>query len=339
MPRATFTSSVSTLDVPGAFITKLDPLGNALWVKSIDVTADAWVTSSWRARALSDGTLIVSGISSASLDLGTDPLGTHDNNFVAAFDPDGTVLWTRSGLGSPGLHLGSAPDATVMLAGSFRQPLDLGGDLLVPQGGADGFVVQLDRDGSLVWQRALVGDQSLGPTTLAVGPDGRVAVAGRAFGTVDFAQPAVAPQQASTFLATLEPDGQISWGRLFPDSSDFPNVGLAHLAVDPAGHLSFIALVHGQIDFGGGPVTPGLQLGPGYLVVGKLDACGDHLWSRTVGQYGGGGWLLSSLLGPSGDVVFSGQFGNYRPNGIALDFGGMVHTAEHQGLFLARLTP
>jgi hypothetical protein len=96
----------------------------------------------------------------------------------------------------------------------------------------------------------------------------------------------VVPAPESCVTADVDDDcdgaldcvGEIEWGRLFsgPESESSHAV-----ALDSAGGVVFGGNSSGPIDFGGGVLASG---GDGDAVLVKLDASGEHLWSRRFGD-------------------------------------------------------
>jgi hypothetical protein len=108
------------------------------------------------------------------------------------------------------------------------------------------------------------------------------------------------------------------------------------VALDPAGAALVIGLSRGVADFGGGPLDSGSATVP---FVAKLDAAGDHVWSRLLAP--ANGWSTIEQVGfrrifsdDDGNVIVAGTFQG------SLGFGGEVlATAGGDDVFVAKLSP
>ncbi|MEP7126122.1 MAG: hypothetical protein ABJE95_34635, partial [Byssovorax sp.] len=104
------------------------------------------------------------------------------------------------------------------------------------------------------------------------------------------------------------------------------------LAVDSAGNSILIGTAQGAVDFGGGALAP---LGDDDVVLAKIDASGNHVWSKRLGdgakQRAGG-----VAVTPAGIVIATGTFvGNLAPYGFSPNgFDAFVFALDPAGGFL-----
>ncbi len=324
-----------------AFVAKLDPNGDLLWAHGIP-SSDLWETESWTVRVAPNGNVILAGALSDPLDLGGGALEPAQSMFLAAFDADGNHLWSRAGLGPVGVErprIDVGPDSSITMASWFDAPLDLGGGEISQPGQWSSYVARFDSAGGLVWQQTFLSEGRLVITGLDVGPDGQVFLGGSTWGEVDFGTPFADSTKERLFLAALDANGERVWAERFEGASPGGGQFLRSVAVDPAGQLVVLASVTDQIDFGGGPLTPGDDIAYGYLVTAKLDACGGHLWSRLIGQ---SSYMVDGVVTalPSGDLILGGTFGMFPPFEVPLDFGDSPHVPSgDSALYFARLHP
>lgn len=91
----------------------------------------------------------------------------------------------------------------------------------------------------------------------------------------------------------------------------------ASLAVDAGGNTAVYGTFFGTVDFGGGTLTSA-NFFDGDQCLAKLDADGNHLWSRqfTPGGFGVGDECLA--VDPAGNVYVAG----FTYSGASLDLGG-----------------
>jgi len=143
-------------EVPGGFVIagtsgliKLDTGGNVLWAKQY-VTSGDWELTSLAAQP--DGSLLLVGALSAK-----------GRAFALKVDPEGAVLWARSYSGDGFNRARSTSDGGFVLSGSVQET------------DSDFYVVKLNADGNVDWQRALNNAFNAAPmtdsTTLTSGSD------------------------------------------------------------------------------------------------------------------------------------------------------------------------
>ncbi|WP_156339189.1 hypothetical protein [Chondromyces crocatus] len=120
------------------------------------------------------------------------------------------------------------------------------------------------------------------------------------------------------FVTKARETGGIAWSRHFGDRE---KQHLSDVAAAPDGGVVFTGVFSGTIDFGGGPLTATV---PAIYLV-KLDAEGQHVWSRSFHDEETMTWAYAVTVDPAGDVVL---YGNLEGS---LDFGGLE--LETGGLF------
>jgi len=225
------------------------------------------------------------------------------------------TLWSkRYGDVSVQSATGLAVDSTgaAIIAGSFAGTIDFGGGFLGSSGPGDGFVAKVDAAGKHLWSRRLGGvndDRAMAVTTDVAG---NVVVTGVFSNTVDFGGgPLVASGSWDIFVVKLGAAGNHLWSKRFGDNTQ--QEGHA-LAIDAAGNIVVAGMFWGTVDFGGGAIT---SAGHNDIFVAKLDAAGNHVWSKGFGNALGGGQNARSVaVSGSGDVFVTGGCDG------TMDFGG-----------------
>lgn len=101
------------------------------------------------------------------------------------------------------------------------------------------------------------------------------------------------------------------------------------VAVDAAGNIYVTGSFKETVDFGGGPLTSAGDS----VFVAKLDAAGNHLWSKSFGDAAGQAGTAIAL-DAAGNVVIAGSF-----NGTIDLGGGPLTSAAGSNVFLAKLDP
>jgi hypothetical protein len=247
----------------------------------------------------------------------------------------GTHVWSKLfGDGSWHQEAGDvAIDASgnIVLTGSFGGELSFGGDPLVSGSNTDVFIAMLDRDGGHQWSKHFGGGQSQFHHRLAIDGAGGIVVAGGFAGVIDFGGgPMTTPNDYTPgmFVAKLDASGKHLWSKSFVSGDQGDTI--SDIAVDGDGNVVLTGNFYASIDFGGGPLT---SEGGTDIFIAKLDAGGDHLWSKRFG--GPKGHLANSVAVGAGDeIVLAGAFTN------ALDLGGgTLESAGGLDGFVAKLDP
>ncbi len=241
----------------------------------------------------------------------------------------GTHLWSRGyDPGSPARAFVAADSAgNVVYAGSFRGSIDFGGGSFSSGTHTRTVVAKLDGNGTHLWSLVATGSGEQTTRGVAIDEQGNAVVAG--VFTVSFGVGGIGPLTSggprTMFVAKLDATGAPLWVRAFGTSG---TADLWDVDVDSSGNVAIIGFTNGGIDFGGGALAPH---GADDVVVAKLDANGDHVFSR---RYGDGLQQFGNALAfaPNGELVIGGYFYS------ELDLGGGVLTsAGSVDAFLAKL--
>jgi hypothetical protein len=155
------------------------------------------------------------------------------------------------------------------LAAAYDVASDGAGNVFV--GGA-GYVAKLDAGGHMLW-RITPGATFRG---VAVDGAGNVIVVGWFSGTVNLGIGQLTATFQDVLVAKLDPSGNTLWNRRFAGPGSEIGNGIA---VDAAGNVLVTGTFQSTIDGGGGPLQ---GAGSFDAFVVKLDAAGNHLWSRTI---------------------------------------------------------
>jgi hypothetical protein len=133
------------------------------------------------------------------------------------------------------------------------------------------------------------------------------------------------------YVAKLDANGAHVWSRRFGDAD---NQRAYAVALDVGGNVFVTGSFEGTVDFGGGPIT---AQSLSDLFVVKLDALGNHVWSKGYGPVNAyltnrGGYAIA--VDGAGDVWVTGSFAGQ------LDFDGNViddGSGTQQSTFLVKL--
>jgi len=164
---------------------------------------------------------------------------------------------------------------------------------------------------------------------LAADGEGNLIIAGSFGGEVNFGgAPLKSVGDCNIFVAKFDRHGRHLWSNGFGDSAENVAVGVD---VDAGGAIFLASAFTGTLDFGG----PALVSKRRYSVgLAKLDANGNHLWSRS---FGGGGYQVPECFAVTADggVVVAGRFTG------SVDFGGgkILCESSQTDIFLASRSP
>ncbi len=225
-------------------------------------------------------------------------------------------LWSKS-FTSSGVDVGLAVDTdvsrNVVTAGTFQFTVDFGGGPMT--GFPSTFVLKSDPSGVHLWSRSWAASC----TDMTLDASGNVVVVGSAAGTVDFGGGPV-PGPDRLYVVKYDANGGYQWVRRFANC-------VAHaVAADAAGNVIVTGELNGTTDFGGGPLTGAID-----VFVVKLDAAGNHVWSRAVGSSIAEDFGDDVAVDGAGNIIVAGVFGD------TVDFGGgLLTTAGDTDFFVVK---
>jgi len=182
-----------------------------------------------------------------------------------------------------------------------------------------------------VWSRAF-GDAPSAQSSRAIAIDaaGNVVVVGEFEGTVDFGGGPMGPttggKDFDAYVAKFDPAGNHLWSKWF--GGDPLSQMATGVALDSGGNVLITVQHNGTVNFGGGPITANTT----DVVIVKLDASGNHVWSKCYGDASGQN-PNDITVDSSDNVLVTGNFGG------VIDFGCGPMSASGQDLFLAKLDP
>lgn len=167
---------------------------------------------------------------------------------------------------------------------------------------------------------------SVSRADLAVDSSNNVVWLGGAFEQIDLGAGPIGNEGYLSFvLAKFDAAGSLLWG------SAFVNGYPSGLSLDGSGNILMTGRGDSGIDFGGGPLP-----GAGYptLVIAKLNANGNHIWSQSFQSDNGDAYLNTGGITADhlGNVIITGRF-----SGTWLDLGGTNFPSG--GGYLAKYSP
>ncbi len=201
---------------------------------------------------------------------------------VAKISPTGAVLWAWTS-DAPGtqeelMGLQRTDDGGYIACGTWRGTAD-----------SDALLVRLDANGNLVWQYHYGTEASEFANSVASGPDGYM-VAGRIAGFTG---------DADAYVLRTDNNGAEQWWQSWGGVKNEWLKGIAR---------SGTAYIMAGYTDSYGPVAGGQHVRSTYLL--SMNADGDTLWTRTIGNVGQASTAEDIQLAPNGDLLVAGLAGN-----------------------------
>jgi FlgD Ig-like domain len=311
------------------FLTRHRPNGNVHLSRSF---GDASGQRAADAAVAPDGSTFLTGSFSGSIDFGGDALASAGSNdvFVAGFDSNLVHVWSkRFGDGDGQYPSGIALDGAsgLYVGGYFSGSIDFGGGPLLASGFDDVFLVKFNSTGLHLWSKRFGNSSAQEALDVAVDPAGNVLIVGQFLGSINFGGANLTSLGVDVFVAKLDPGGAHLWSKRFGSTL---SQSAQAVATDADGNVYLAGTFKNAIDFGGGPLT---SAGEDDVFLAKLDAAGNHLWSKRFGDASAGQAAKSIAVDPTQRVSIGGYF-----RGSA-DFGqGALTSAGLEDGFVAQFT-
>lgn len=234
------------------WIVKLDPSGNLIWQKSIGGSGFDRPNC---IKQTSDGGYIVVG-SAQSTDGDVMHLPTDPSQWIVKLDASGNIIWKKSyGSGQPGetaTYVSLTSDGGFIIASSCAGN---GGNVTGYHAGVDYWVIKLDANGSLVWQKALGGSLGELPNYVKQLSDGGYIIAGGSTSTDG--DVTGNHGNADFWLSKLSSTGDLLWQKSMGGSGvdrafavcQTTDGGFATVGQTSSNNTGDVGANHGQIDY------------------------------------------------------------------------------------------
>ncbi|NUO49562.1 MAG: hypothetical protein HOV80_11965 [Polyangiaceae bacterium] len=155
----------------------------------------------------------------------------------------------------------------------------------------------------LLWSKSFGGQLAQVARAVATDTAGDVFVVGLFDGQLDLGGGALVSEgDNDVFVVKLDPSGRHLWSRRYGLSG--PQHGYA-VAVDADGNVIVVGGFRGTVDFGAGPVSAGSTSDAFVL---KLDAWGNHVWSKHYGDLAGLQGAYAVGTDSANNVLVAGAF-------------------------------
>jgi len=345
---------VQTLTSPylGAYLLKLDPGGNFLWVKQIPHELNTLGVDA-------GNNIILGGSFAGTQDFDPGP-GTftvtaaggdmYPDMAIVKLNGDGNFTWMRQvlnqGTGEQQTRvLKIDPEDNIILAGNFSSAMDFdpgaGATVLTPAGHEDAFLLKLDKAGNFQWARRFGAGSTDRITGLEIDGQGNVYSTGMFLLTVDF-DPGPGTYEMTgawitCFVSKLDKNGNFVYAKSFQSVGGSTDGN--DLALDRDNNLYISGYYGIDADFDPGP---GVNKVTGYgLFTVKLDDNGNLAWAATYPAIGA--YYVESIYSDLAvdilkNVYLTGEFGyttDFDPT--AASFPVTAASSDHD-LFFHKLS-
>lgn len=309
-------------DYPNGALISFDSAGGVLWsavvegamgasVSGLEVAPNGAVIALGRAGdgATYDGQVIA-------------PAGTASLLLFAVAPSDGSLLWAKDFPLSAGTQaalrsFGFDTADNLVVGGQYLGDLSLGGAALPPSGAnLAGVIARFDPAGNHV-SSSRVCDGGCDVWDVAVGAGDELYVAGTFSGTCHFGATTQTTSLGAVlpYVAKMTSPADVAWFRTLQIDSPIAAAGHPLVGLDETGTVALAVEFESSIDVGTGAIP---AKGIRDLLIGKLDAAGNPLWTRQFGAANTALSLPGSALAvqPTGEMTLAlGQFGG------AVDYG------------------
>ncbi|MEJ7731943.1 MAG: hypothetical protein WKG00_22375 [Polyangiaceae bacterium] len=303
---------VNAADGLDAFLVKLSPDGDVLWVRTWGGAGDDVVHG---LAVTAQGDALVTGEFAATVTLAEvayQSLGGPDA-FVVRVDTGGQEVCGLA-FGDEGEQRAASAAASTsgafVISGMFGTALGLGTDPILSSGLLDLFVARLDESCKVEWVQSFGGSANDAAWSVASGADGAVLLGIDSGSAIDFGD-GLLPNAGSgdIFIPKLDAGGGLDWVRHYGDAAA---QWAPHMAVTSAGGVIGAGSFQGTVPFGN-QVLQSADAYDAYVV--QLDAAGAPVWSRVFGG-AGSQFMHDAEVEADGNVLVIG-YGEQT-----IDFGG-----------------
>ncbi|MFO0758069.1 MAG: SBBP repeat-containing protein [Byssovorax sp.] len=222
----------------------------------------------------------------------------------------------------------------VIIGGQFHGTVDFGGGPLVSVGnpGFNIYVAKFDGLGNHLWSKRFgdgVGSTGQSVQGLAFDATGNILMTGAFSGTINFGGGVFSGPGANStdiYVTKLDPNGGHIWSHQYGNANQSHYEFGTGITADPAGNVLVTGNFYSSIDFGGGLLS--LQNNNSLFIL-KLDAAGNHLWSKGSGAASSVSTIAADGVG---NVLVTGDFAG------TMNLGGAPLQSQGQDLFVAKLS-
>lgn len=244
-------------------------------------------------------------------------VAVQEDIYIQKLDAAGNFVWVKqmSGINAEyGVGLAADNSGNLIVTGVFQGTVDFdpgpGTAYLTATGAEDYFILKLNPSGNLTWLRHLSSPYPFTIMAMTMDNAGRSYFAGSFEDSLDADPGPGATQLASqglydAFIIKLDAAGDLIWAKQFGG----PDIESADaLAVDNNGNVLLCGYFSDTVDFDPGPgVYEVGMMGGSDIFLQKLDAAGNFIWARTIGD-ASADYGRCVDTDPGGNIYFAGTF-------------------------------
>ena len=200
---------------------------------------------------------------------------------ITKLDDNGTILWKKT-LNVLIVGLGIQKEGTIVIAGSFRNEVDFGGEVgsITAEGESDIFIAKLEKNGDVIWEDHYGFSETELLNDLTIDSNDAIYLAGNFNKSVNFGGSELESAAVKdVFVCKLQADGSHEWSERYAISGSVKSV---QIQIDNKDNLLITGSFVGSLDFGGDlleSTSESIQS----IFFTKLNSDGDHKWSYRYG--------------------------------------------------------
>ncbi|MBX2903739.1 MAG: T9SS type A sorting domain-containing protein [Chitinophagales bacterium] len=340
-----------------AFVLKLDATDNFVKVLTFGNPLDPRYIGVTSMKKDASGNLFLLGYFNTTVDFDPDTAVTHEvvpistsDIFLVKLDANENFLWAKNwadnfpeGSNNGGDEEGPAmtidASGNVCIAGRYKETVDFDPDTSeyeLTSMGQRGYVLKFDNNGNFLWVKSIdadtVGGALVFPRSIASDASGNLYVSGDFIGAVDFDPDTVSAYTLTDsiqkgFLLKLSANGSFQWAKQMGgvgasaiSTYNFVNA----VAVDGASNVLVAGSFMGTVSMGS---TTLISKGYSDIFISKLDASGNYLWAKSIGNTWDGERATRMTIDAANNVYIAGTY----KGGIDFDPGAYVKNITSVG--------
>lgn len=290
--------------------------GLPAWSKAFGTTANDQFGNV--IRALSDGSVVLAGSLSDSINFGCKTLDSElgiPDIFLLKLDALGNCVFAAK-FGINGAYEYAydiaidANDDILMTGGFAGMGIDFGGGSLGGKGPNDIYLVRFNKDGMHVWSKQYGDNKDQLANSLGLDGQGNMIMAGDFGGVIDFGGGVGVTENSTSqlagFVAKLDPQGK----HIFSDAFRVPNMAGNFLretraAVDKQGNITVVGRFNGMLTVGNEAPVSSSGIGADLFAI-RYDSTGKLLSVKTFGSTNDD-WAPYVATGPDGSIYIAGK--------------------------------
>ncbi len=294
---------------PGYGIAKFDAQGNFVWSSMCDyVSSYFWMHDmdiDANGNVLFTGeysdTIIWGGFQDVNLTIA----GAYWETVIGLIDSTGTLQWMYGfdNTNTSGKAAQFLPNGNIAYGASVQGPATFNGYAFQPSSSLEGYVMLLDRQGSVLSSHHLNAVGNVTIPVLRADPNGDIWIVSSFLGSSatflgSTIQSNALPGNYSSFFAKLDQAGNLDWVAAFDSNTAY----VTDLVFDAGGNCYFAADLTGDITFGSLSIANS-NIGGQDFLAGKIDPNGNPVW-------------MVPSISPSNESFF--EHIDYHPSGRVL---------------------